>query len=47
VNETAPGIEFPVWTEDFSSQFVRVQVPVIASEIRREKAALAGDGMAL
>ena len=47
VNEAAPGIEFSVWIEDFGSQLVPVQISPIASEIRREKAALAGERVAL
>jgi hypothetical protein len=47
VNKTASGVEFLVWTEDCGSQFAPIQLSVKGSEIRREKAALAGDGMAL
>jgi hypothetical protein len=47
VDKAAPGVEFLVWTEDFASQFVPIPFSVEGSEIRREKPALAGDGMAL
>jgi hypothetical protein len=47
VNKTAPGVEFLVWTEDFGSQFVPIQLSVKGSEIWSEKPTLAGNGMAL